>query len=103
WSGTGNVAWNFGGFTLGYSLQYLSEMTLGDVEIETVEAQFGENGFADEYFIHDLTASYRFQDDRYEVYGGINNFTDEEPFVTERAYPVNPVGRYFFLGVRATF
>ncbi|MEO0590040.1 MAG: TonB-dependent receptor [Pseudomonadota bacterium] len=103
WSGTGTASWSYGGFNLGYSLQYLSEMTLGDVEIDTVDAQFGDVGFADEYFIHDLTGSYRFQDDRYEVYGGINNLTNEKPFATERAYPVNPVGRYFFLGVRANF
>jgi outer membrane receptor protein involved in Fe transport len=103
WSGTGRFSWNWGGFTAGYSLQYLSEMTLGDVEIETVDAQFGAVGFADEYFIHDITASYTFQDNRYEIYGGVNNLTDEVPFVTERAYPVNPVGRYFFAGVRARF
>ena len=103
WSGTGLASWSYGSFTLGYSLQYLREMTLGDVEIETLDAQFGDIGVADEYFIHDLTASYTFEDDRYEVFGGINNLTNEKPFVTERAYPVNPVGRYFFLGVRANF
>jgi len=75
-------------------------MGLGDVEIETAEAQFGDVGIADEYFIHDISASYSFMDDRFEVYGGVSNLTDENPFVTERAYPVNPVGRYFYLGLR---
>ncbi|MEE4199676.1 TonB-dependent receptor domain-containing protein [Erythrobacter sp.] len=103
WSGRASVNWAFRSFSLGYTLQYLSEMTLGDVEIETVDAQFGEVGFADEYFIHDLIASYSFSDDRFEVFGGVNNFTDEKPFITERAYPVNPIGRSFFLGVRALF
>ncbi|MEM6908745.1 MAG: TonB-dependent receptor [Pseudomonadota bacterium] len=103
WAARGSFGWTYGPLTLGYSLQYLSQMTLGDVEIETVDAQFGEVGFADEYFIHDFTASYSFSDDRFEIYGGINNLTDETPFVTERAYPVNPVGRYFYLGARASF
>jgi len=103
WSGLGSVNYSIGPFELGYSLQYLSEMTLGDVEIETLDAQFGAVGIADEYFIHDITASYAFMDDRFEVYGGINNLTDENPFVTERAYPVNPVGRFFYAGIRASF
>jgi len=68
-----------------------------------VDAQFGPIGSADEYFIHDLSASYTFMDDRFEIYGGVNNLTDEDPFVTERAYPVNPVGRFFYAGLRATF
>ncbi|MEE4208479.1 MAG: TonB-dependent receptor [Parvularcula sp.] len=103
WSGRGSVGWNYGSFNLNYSLQYLGQMTLGDVEIETVNAQFGPVGFADEYFIHDLTASYSFSDDRFELYGGVNNLTNEKPFITERAYPVNPIGRSFFLGARARF
>ncbi len=103
WSGRGSFGWTYGSFTAGYSLQYLSEMTLGDVERERVEAQFGDVGFAEEYFIHDITAAYTFADDRFEVYAGVNNLTNEKPFVTERAYPVNPVGRFFYAGVRATF
>jgi len=103
WSGTGSIGYSYGSFSFGYSLQYLSEMGLGDVEIETVDAQFGPLGIADEYFIHDISASYTFMDDRFEVYGGVNNLTDENPFITERAYPVNPVGRFFYAGVRATF
>ncbi|MEO0464105.1 MAG: TonB-dependent receptor [Pseudomonadota bacterium] len=103
WSGRGTIGWSFGSFNLGYAVQYLDSMTLGDVERERVEAQFGDVGFADEYFIHDITGSYSFSDDRFEIYGGVNNLTNEKPFVTERAYPVNPIGRSFFLGVRASF
>lgn len=101
WSGRGYINYSNGPVSLGYSLQYLSEMGLGDVEIETYEAQYGPAGIADEYFIHNVTGSYSFMDDRFEVYGGINNLTNEKPFATERAYPVNPIGRYFFIGARA--
>jgi len=31
----------------------------------------------------------------------VNNVTDEEPYKSERAYPVSPIGRYFYVG--ATF
>ena len=103
WSGRGTVSYGYGPLNLSYSLQYLSEMGYGDVEIETVEAQYGPAGIADEYFIHDISATLDLADGAYQIYGGVNNFTNEKPFFTERAYPVNPVGRFLYLGARATF
>ncbi len=102
WSGRGTISYGFGPFNVAWSLQYLSEMGYGDVEIETYEAQYGEAGIAEEYIIQDLSASYTLYQDQLEIYGGINNFTDEMPLSTERAYPVNPVGRYFYMGFRWT-
>ncbi len=51
--------------------------------------------------MHNFNASYTFNSGL-EVFGGINNFTDEKPMLTERAYPVSPWGRTLFLGVRWT-
>jgi hypothetical protein len=66
-------------------------------EIETAMANFGPTAFTDsQTFIHSIRGS--FTTDGFSVYGGINNLTDESPFITERAYPVSPVGRYFYIG-----
>ena len=79
-------------------MQYLDEQALRAVEIETVDSLYGPAGIADETFIHDI--SFRFDvSDRYRIYGGVNNIGDETPFLTEFAFPVSPVGRFFFLGV----
>lgn len=102
WSGRGTISYGYGPFNIAWSLQYLSEMGYGDVEIETYEAQYGEAGIAEEYIVQDISASYTVREDQLELFGGINNFTDELPFFTERAYPVNPAGRYFYLGFRWT-
>ena len=52
-------------------------------------------------WVHDFSASYFLKDD-FEIYGGINNVFDREPFLGSFARPVGPRGRFFFLGVTYT-
>ena len=68
-----------GPLSLGWQTQFQDKQALRSVEIETFETQFGPAGIADSVFIHDLNASYDFSD-RIQVYGGVNNITDREPF-----------------------
>jgi outer membrane receptor protein involved in Fe transport len=91
-----------GNFAARYQMQYMDEQGLRDVEIETAPTLYGPAGIADETYIHDLSASFDISD-RYRVFGGVNNFTDETPFLTENAFPVNPLGRFFFIGLDANF
>ena len=88
-----------GPFGLEYSGMYLGKQTLNyeaGTEIETVMANFGPSAFTDEIIIHNLRGSYA--GDGYSIFGGVNNLTDESPYASELAYPVSPVGRYFYLG-----
>lgn len=90
-----------GPLSLSWQTQYLSKQVLAyedGAEIETVDENFGPDGYADEIFIHNMHASFQ-ATDSIMIYGGIDNVTDEKPFSTERAYPVSPLGRYFFAGV----
>ncbi|MEI7931614.1 MAG: TonB-dependent receptor [Alphaproteobacteria bacterium] len=38
--------------------------------------------------------------DKAEFYGGINNFTNQKPEFQDYYYPVSPLGRFFYLGIR---
>lgn len=93
-----------GPFSINWTTQYMSRQLLtyeDGAEIETARENFGPSAFTDSStFIHDFRASYTRE--RYTAFGGVNNITDEEPFISERAYPVSPVGRYFFLGFSVT-
>ncbi|NHK28928.1 TonB-dependent receptor [Parvularcula flava] len=102
WLGNVFASWQRGPFQLGWQTQYLGEQGLRGVEIENGMEIFGEAGFVDEIFIHDINASYRL-DEMTRFYAGINNVADDEPFVTETAYPVSPRGRFIFMGVDLTF
>lgn len=88
-----------GPFSIGWQTQFQSEQALRSVEIETVDELFGPTGIADAVFIHDLNVSYDVSDE-IQVYGGVNNVLDRNPFITEQAFPVSPLGRYFFAGAR---
>ena len=61
------------------------------------ETLFGPTVLLDETWIHDLNARYVVNDEL-TVYGGINNVTQTNPFITENAFPATPRGRVIFLG-----
>ena len=101
-AGNASLSYRRGAFGFGWQTQYQGKQGLRGVEIETFETIYGPAGIADRVFIHDLNASYDIGTG-FQVYGGVNNITDRVPFITENAFPVSPLGRYFFLGVEATF
>jgi outer membrane receptor protein involved in Fe transport len=58
--------------------------------------------FTGDGFEHDITVSYDVSD-KIQVYGGVNNLTDTEPFLGNLTRPVSPRGRFFFLGLSGSF
>jgi len=91
-----DAVWN--DFNIGWSMQYLSEQTELGVEIDEVDTLFGPIGIAGDAYRHDIEFGYRVSD-ALDLYGGINNLTDETPFRTQIAYPYSPRGRRFFVGL----
>jgi len=89
--------WERGPFRLGWQTQYLSEQTEAGVEIDELDALFGEIGNAGDFYRHDIEWGYEFSEEL-SFYGGVNNVSDEQPFRTQVAYPVGPRGRFFFVG-----
>jgi outer membrane receptor protein involved in Fe transport len=102
WSGVGSLTYGRGPFSLTYRLQYLGPQLLRGVEGEDVGTLWGPEVRVDEYFVHDASFSLDVTE-RLTFYGGVNNFTDEEPIANSASYPVSPVGRFLFLGARAKF
>ncbi len=102
-SGNFELSWSRENFSVAVQTTYQSRQSYREIE-ETLglngnQQLFGANsGFFDEVFIHDINASYQF-DESLTVFGGVNNLADEEPFVTQTAWPVNPRGRTVFLGI----
>jgi len=98
WAGVGSLSVGYGPITVRYGLQYVESTAFSGIEIETAAAQVGDAGFADDYYIHDLSVTYE-ASDQISVYAGVNNLTDEEPYPTNFSYPVNPYGTSFFVGI----
>lgn len=102
WAGVGTAAIQHGPFSLSYRLQYIGSQSLAPVQIETRAIQFGAAGIAPETFVHDLTGTIDLGGDK-SFYLGVNNLSNAQPFITNVAYPVSPVGRFFFVGVTGKF
>ncbi|WP_162627600.1 TonB-dependent receptor domain-containing protein [Erythrobacter sp. KY5] len=106
WAGRAALTADYDRFSFTWSTTYLDSMGLRAVEIEEV-GNTGEdtfsvaNGLSGDAFIHDIQVSFE-ASDMLNIYGGVNNVFGRNPFVTEQAYPVSPVGTLFFLGATVT-
>lgn len=103
WAGFGSVTWNRGDLTVNYGVQYIQSTAVASViQIERIDFEFGPAGFAPDYWLHNLAFSLDATDE-FTLYGGINNVTNEIPYLSSSAYPVSGMGRSFFLGLTADF
>ncbi len=105
WAGSGSFSWNRGGLTLTWRTQYVGKQAIASaVQIENVgeNEEFGFEVISRPRWIHGLAANFDV-DERFSFYGGINNLTDQKPYIATRSYPVSGMGRFFFLGARAKF
>ena len=102
WSGVGSVTYNRGPVTLGYNVQYIQSTAAAiAVQVETAATQFGPAGFAPDYWIHNLNFNVDILEDRFSLYGGVNDLTNVAPYISSSAYPVSDMGRFYFVGIRA--
>ncbi len=98
--GTANLNIKRGPFSFGYNVQYIDSTAAAiAINIERIALEFGDAGFAPTYFIHGLSFNVDvFKDST--IYGGVNNLTDAQPYLSSSAFPVSGLGRLFFLGIR---
>lgn len=103
------VTWTNDRVSLSYANQYLSSMVRSNQDTPGTYEPYK----APSWITHDLRGEYHF--DRYSVFAGVNNFTDEIPPQTPftwlgtslssgfNASLYNNQGRYFYIGVNAEF
>ncbi|NNU17321.1 TonB-dependent receptor [Parvularcula sp. ZS-1/3] len=97
YSGNVTLSWNRGPLSTRAQVTYQDRQSVDEIE----DIGLYDMPFFDETYILDVNASYELSD-KLNVYGGINNVFDEEPFSTQTAWPVGPRGRYFFVGLTYT-
>ena len=100
--GTLDLTWMRGPLSVNYGLAWQD-----NVRRFTREQLIGNPDLSDPRFFffkerweHDIQVAYDV-DERFNIYAGINNFTDEQPSVGATNFPVSALGRYFYVGVRA--
>ena len=103
WVGTADVTWTRGPITLNYGLAWQSKVRRFTRETLRADPDAAAPGLIrfKERWEHDFQLAVAVNDD-FNFYGGVNNFTDQKPSVGSTAYPVSPVGRFFYFGVRTS-
>ena len=102
WQVNLDVTWEYGPLTLNYGYNYFSETYRFDNVLreqdDLVEPQYAK---FDARSTHDLQARWDVND-RFTLYGGVNNLFDQEPDRFTESYPVSPLGRTLYLGLTAS-
>jgi outer membrane receptor protein involved in Fe transport len=99
-----NLNWDVNQFGLAWQVRWQeSQLNQGIVNEDVA----GNPGFADPLrtgnaLVQDLSFRYEVSQ-AVRITGGINNLTDEEPFLNTLIRPVDTLGRTYFLGVQGTF
>ena len=94
----GNVtlSWSRDRYGLNFQTNYQSAVAVAELE-DILDGQFGDFGFFDESFVFDVNGTFELNE-RLSLYAGVNNLGDEEPYITQSAFPVGPRGRFVFAG-----
>ncbi len=96
-----DASWAFKKFTLAYNLAWYSHV----LRYTHDQIDSDPNFVAPKYkyikarWEHDIHAAYDFNE-QIQVYGGINNFTDQKPDIGQIRLPVEPQGRFFYVGAK---
>lgn len=90
--------WSYRDYLVSWQSQYVGDMLFGGIEVETANELYGPAAFQDAVWIHDIAGRWN-PTDNLQVYGGVRNLFDQQPFITENAFPASPRGRFLYLGV----
>jgi outer membrane receptor protein involved in Fe transport len=100
---TTDLTWTRGPFTINYGLSYFSKQRRFTTEQLRANPDISDPRFFKykERWEHDIQVAVRVNEG-FSFYGGINNFTDQQPSVAALSgTPVSPIGRFFYFGARA--
>ncbi|MCB4436735.1 TonB-dependent receptor [Alteromonas sp. McT4-15] len=98
-----NVDYLIGDFVIGWRGRYEGDQLLPGLENQDIEnnPDFISQTHTGSAVVHDFSLSYNFKDNL-EVYGGINNAFEEDPYLGTLSRPAGPRGRFYFVGVNYT-
>ncbi len=99
-----NADWAISNFVFGWSARFEDDQLLPGLENDDIanDPDFASQTNTGSAWVHDFSVSYSIDDD-FEIYGGINNAFDEEPWLGTLSRPAGPRGRFFFIGANKTF
>ncbi len=107
WQANFDLVWTRGPLSVNYGYSWFDATSrVSNVTLNTQPDNLpAEWLFYDERSVHDLQARFEVNE-TISVYGGVNNLTDQEPQPIgfgDASYPVSSLGRFYYIGVNASF
>jgi iron complex outermembrane receptor protein len=101
---TFDATWTWHDFALNYGLSYFDETRRFSRATMENEPDYvaPDQWYYPARELHDVQLRYTY-DERFSVYGGVNNLTNQEPTWSDYFYPVGPQGRAFYVGLQGKF
>jgi len=104
WTFVGDVTWSFDRWTVNYGYTWVDEVRRQTFERMAANPDWVAPEFV--YFsarsTHDICVRYSLND-TFAVSAGVTNVTNQRPDLGSEDQPVSALGRYYFLGVSASF
>lgn len=99
-----NADWEVGPLSLGWRGRYESDQLVPGLEPQDPvnSPDFVNISKTGSSWVHNFSASVS-ATDRIELYGGVNNAFNEEPYIAQLSRPAGPRGRFFYIGLQASF
>ncbi len=118
WIANFGVTWKRDNFSFGWSGRFESSQLapgIGNIQVVDVDTVGGQVVVTDDNtlvplsqrdtgdsLVHDIFANVELNE-KFSFYGGVNNLTDREPYLASLVRPIGVRGRFFYLGLRASF
>lgn len=95
-----NTTWMFRDLTVSWNARYEASQLLPNITNQQVAGnpQFVDPLSTGSSIVHDLSFGFQINE-KMDVFGGLNNVFDEEPYIGSLARPAGPRGRFFFAGL----
>jgi iron complex outermembrane receptor protein len=100
----GDLTWTKGKVTLSYGLLYWSKTLRFSPQTYIDQPDYVDPKYKwlKEHWEHSIYAKVQVNQ-KFNMYGGVNNLWNQKPEIGTQLYPVNSIGRFFFVGVRMDF
>ena len=100
WIVNARAGWTMGDLRLSWAGRWEDSQLLPGISNQQINANplFVDPSQTGDSWVHDFNFTYTFSED-INIYGGLNNAFDQEPYLGTLARPAGPRGRYGFLAV----
>ena len=102
WQMNFDLVWHRDAWTVDYNVDWNNGVLITDRQTIASEPNYVARQYlhTTDRDVHSIQVGYDFNDS-WNVYGGVNNLFYQKPSIGQNGYPVDPLGRFFYMGVKA--